>query len=158
MLTEWMAIRLDAQGQVRPPVLSLPDALQLAGLDAAARRDIPNDGIAPEAGEITRLQKALPAVLKAAETHLRPHKQQLDQHNRQRLHIELDKLRTLQGKHADQLELDFQGGIAQVNAARRQQEEAATQRLFDEYTQWARDTLNLDDRAQFTVVAAVLAQ
>ena len=158
MLTEWMAIRLDAQGQVRPPVLSLPDALQLAGLDAAARRDIPNDGIAPEAGEITRLQKALPAVLKAAETHLRPRKQQLDQHNRQRLHIELDKLRTLQGKHADQLELDFQGGIAQVNAARRQQEEAATQRLFDEYTQWARDTLNLDDRAQFTVVAAVLAQ
>ena len=158
MLSDWMAIRLNAQGQVQRPVLGLPEALQLAGLDAAAHRDIPNDGSAPEAGVIKRLEEALPAVLGAAQAHLRPHKQQLDQHNRTRLQAELDKLRTLQGKHAAQLELELQHGIEQVNAAKRQREEAATERLFDEYTQWARDTLNLDDRAQYTVVAAVLAQ
>jgi superfamily II DNA/RNA helicase, SNF2 family len=158
MLSDWMAIRLNALGQVQRPVLGLPEALQLAGLDAAACRDIPNDGRAPDAGVITRLQAALPAVLGAAQAHLRPHKQQLDQHNRTRLQAELDKLRTLQGKHAAQLELELQHGIEQVNAAKRQREEAATERLFDEYTQWARDTLNLDDRAQYTVVAAVLAQ
>ena len=158
MLSDWMAIRLNAQGQVQRPVLGLPEALRLAGLDAAARRDIPNDGSAPEAGFIKRLEEALPAVLGAAQAYLRPHKQQLDQHNRTRLQAELDKLRTLQGKHAAQLELELQHGIEQVNAAKRQREEAATERLFDEYTQWARDTLNLDDRAQYTVVAAVLAQ
>ena len=158
MLSDWMAIRLNAQGQVQRPVLGLPEALQLAGLDAAAHRDIPNDGSAPEAGVIKRLEEALPAVLGAAQAYLRPHKQQLDQHNRTRLQAELDKLRTLQGKHAAQLELELQHGIEQVNAAKRQREEAATERLFDEYTQWARDTLNLDDRAQYTVVAAVLAQ
>ena len=158
MLSDWMAIRLNAPGQVQRPVLGLPEALRLAGLDAAARRDIPNDGSAPEAGFIKRLEEALPAVLGAAQAHLRPHKQQLDQHNRTRLQAELDKLRTLQGKHAAQLELELQHGIEQVNAAKRQREEAATERLFDEYTQWARDTLNLDDRAQYTVVAAVLAQ
>ncbi|MDF9776709.1 hypothetical protein [Pseudomonas baetica] len=67
------------------------------------------------------------------------------------------KLKTLQLKHNVQLEIDFAKGIEQVIAAKRMQKESATADLFSNYQQWIRDTLQLDDRAQFTVVAALMA-
>jgi hypothetical protein len=70
--------------------------------------------------------------------------------------LELAKLKALQDKHLTQLELDFSRGIEQVNAARRRQRESDTVDLFKHYQQWIRDTLELDDRAQFTVVASIV--
>ena len=73
-----------------------------------------------------------------------------------RLERELAKLKTLQHKHYAQLELDFAKGIEQVNAARRKLRENDTADLFKNYQQWIKDTLELDDRAQLTVVAAIV--
>jgi hypothetical protein len=56
-----------------------------------------------------------------------------------------------------QLELDFAKGIEQVNAARRKQRENDTADLFKNYQQWIKDTLELDDRAQITIVAVLAA-
>lgn len=112
-----------------------------------------NDG---QPCDIGALQPALPAVIQAAQDRLKPIKQAFDTDCRQRLDRELDKLKALQDKHLKQLELDFSQGIEQVNAARRKQKESDTVDLFKNDRQWIRDTLELDDRAQFTVVAALM--
>ena len=44
-----------------------------------------------------------------------------------------------------------------MNAARRRQRENDTVDLFKNYQQWIKDTLELDDRAQLTIVAALAA-
>lgn len=155
MLAEWLGVQLDARGQVQA-VLSLPDTLHRTGLDGGQNPAPANDGHAPD----SRLwQHALPAAIRAAEAHLRPIKQAFDADCRQRLDRELAKLATLRDKHLAQMELELaQGGIEQVRAAQRQQRESATADLFGQYQQWVRDTLQLDDRAQFTVVAALAAR
>ena len=155
MLAEWLCVQLDARGHVQA-VLSLPDTLHRTGLDGSQNPAPANDGHSPD----SRLwQQALPAAIGAAEAHLRPIKQAFDADCRQRLDRELAKLATLRDKHLAQMELELaQGGIEQVRAAQRQQRENATADLFGQYQQWVRDTLQLDDRAQFTVVAALAAR
>lgn len=156
VLAEWMGVQLNAAGQVQG-VLSLEDALQrtgLAGNLGSGANICANDGNAPDARP---LQAALPAVIQAAQQHIRPLKQAFDTDCRARLDRELSKLKTLQDKHTAQLELDFAKGIEQVNAAKRKQKESDTAELFNNYQQWIRDTLQLDDRAQLTVVAALMA-
>ncbi|MBV4465791.1 DEAD/DEAH box helicase [Pseudomonas sp. SWRI79] len=152
VLAEWLGVQLNAAGQVQG-VLSLADTLQRTGLgnDQQARA---NDGQQPDS---RALQAALPAVIQAAERHIKPIKQTFDADCRQRLEQELAKLKTLQDKHLHQLALDFSQGIEQVMAAKRKQKESDTADLFNNYQQWIHDTLQLDDRAQFTVVAALMA-
>ncbi len=152
VLVEWLGVQLNAAGQVQG-VLSLSDTLQRTGLgnDQQARA---NDGQQPDS---RALQAALPTVIQAAERYIKPIKQAFDADSHQRLERELAKLKTLQDKHLQQLELDFSLGIEQVMAAKRKQKESDTVDLFNNYQQWIRDTLQLDDRAQFTVVAALMA-
>jgi hypothetical protein len=152
VLAEWMGVCLDRSGTVRQ-VLSLPESLQRTGLDGTHPLAPANDG---QPCDIGALQPGLPAVIQAAQDRLKPIKQAFDTDCRQRLDWELDKLKALQDKHLKQLELDFSQGIEQVNAARRKQKESDTVDLFKNYRQWVRDTLELDDRAQFTVVAALM--
>jgi hypothetical protein len=152
VLAEWLGVQLDAAGQVQS-VISLEEALHRTGLNSTAKAQA-NYGQAPDS---STLQSALPAVIQAAEKHIKPIKQAFDASCRQRLERELAKLKTLQLRHNVQLEIDFAKGIEQVIAAKRMQKESATADLFSNYQQWIRDTLQLDDRAQFTVVAALMA-
>jgi hypothetical protein len=150
MLTQWLGVHLGKDGQPKT-VLSLEEVMQRTGFGSSA---LANDGQAVPMGHI---QAALPAVVQMAERHLKPIKQAFDADCRARLGRELDKLKTLQHKHFAQLELDFAKGIEQVNAARRKQRENDTADLFKNYQQWIKDTLELDDRAQLTIVAALAA-
>lgn len=147
VLTQWMGVKLGPSGQPEG-VLDLEGLLRLTGLNAAPSA---NDG---KPIDSTVVQGALPAVLQVAELHLKPIKQAFDTDCRARLTLELAKLETLRDKHLQQLELDFSKGIEQVNAARRQRREADTADLFGHYRKWMQETLALDDRAQYTVVAA----
>jgi hypothetical protein len=152
VIAEWLGVQLDAAGQVQG-VLSLAETLQRTGLNSTAKAQA-NNGQAPNS---RALQSALPAVIHAAEKHIKTIKQAFDASCRERLERELAKLQTLQLKHNEQLEIDFAKGIEKVIAAKRKQKESATADLFSNYQQWIRDTLQLDDRAQFTVVAALMA-
>lgn len=150
MLNVWMGVHLNAAGAPLG-VLGLEDVLQRTGLSSP---HLANDG---QTFAVPHVQAALPAVIQTAERHLKPIKQDFDASCRARMQRELDKLETLQNKHTQQLELDFSSGLAQVNAAKRQQRENDTAELFGNYQRWVRDTLVLDDRAQFTIVAALVA-
>ncbi|MBU1357666.1 MAG: DEAD/DEAH box helicase [Gammaproteobacteria bacterium] len=150
MLTQWMGVHLNAAGQTQA-VLTLDEVMQRTGFGAAS---LANDG---QAIPLAHIQAALPAAVQTAERHLKPIKQAFDADCRARLGRELDKLKTLELKHFTQLELDFAKGIEQVNAARRKQLENDTADLFKNYQQWIKDTLELDDRAQITIVAVLAA-
>lgn len=150
MLNEWMGVHLNAAGEPQE-VLSFDTVLRRTGLSAGV---FANDS---QAFAVPQVQAALPAVVQLVEYHLKPIKQAFDADCRARLAHELAKLKTLQHKHIEQLELDFSKGLEQVNAARRQQRENDTTDLFNNYQQWVRDTLELDDRVQFTIVAALVS-
>ena len=149
MLTQWMGIKIGPNGQPEG-VLDIQTLLRQTGLNGTPPA---NDG-KPIDGQA--VQDALPAVLQVAERHLKPIKQAFDADCRARLTLELAKLEALRNKHRQQLELDFAKGLEQVNAARRRQREADTADLFDHYRKWVNETLELDDRAQYTVVAALM--
>lgn len=150
MLTEWLGISVKADGRIGA-VLSLAKVLESTALDAA---QLANDGRALPIGHI---QSALPNVIQMAERHLKPIKHAFDADCKQRRDIELSKLETLRDKHHAQLELDFAHGIEQVNAARKRKKEQATADLFSHYQDWIHQTLKLDDRAQYTIVAVLTA-
>jgi hypothetical protein len=152
MLTQWMGVHLvNADGQPQA-VLTLEEVMQRTGFGSSVawRTTV-------KAMPMAHIQAALPAVVQTAERHLKPIKQAFDADCRARLGRELDKLKTLEHKHFTQLELDFAKGIEQVNAARRKQRENDTADLFKNYQQWIKDTLELDDRAQLTIVAVLAA-
>jgi hypothetical protein len=149
MLTEWMGVHLNAAGQTQA-VLTLEESCSDRLWQRIAGQRWPSNPDGAHPG-------ALPAVVQTAERHLKPIKQAFDADCRARLGRELHKLKTLQDKHFTQLELDFSKGIEQVNAARRKQRENDTADLFKNYQQWIKDTLELDDRAQITIVAVLAA-
>jgi len=150
MLAQWIGVHLGSTGQPQA-VLSLEAVLQRTGFGTAA---MANDG---QPLPVAHIQTALPSVVQTAERHLKPLKEAFDADCRARMGRELQKLKTLELKHFAQLELDFAKGIEQVNAARRKQRESDTADLFKNVQQWVKDTLELDDRGQISVVAVLAA-
>ena len=157
LLTRWMGITVDADGRVAPNILILEETLVQTGLlrnqeDGQHAADLANDGRVPDA---SLWQQALPEVIQTAKRHLQPIKQKVDEENQTRIQQELAKLAELKEKHQNQLELDLKGGLEQVRQSRRQRRDAEIQDLFQSYQTWVRETLELDDTPQFTVVAAL---
>ena len=157
LLTRWMGILVDAGGKVAPDILTLEKTLVRTGLlrnleGGQHAADLANDGRLPDA---SLWQQALPEVIQTAKRHLQPIKQEVDEENQTRIRQELAKLAELKEKHQNQLELDLKGGLEQVRQSRRQRRDAEIQDLFQSYQTWVRETLELDDTPQFTVVAAL---
>jgi hypothetical protein len=150
MLTECLGVRVAANGQPQA-VLALADVLTLTALGEG---QLANDGRTLHTGHI---QAALPAVIELTGNHLKPIKQAFDADCKQRLASELDKLKALQGRHGEQLEIEFAKGIGHIVAARKRQKAEATADLFSQYQDWVRQTLELDDRPQYTIVAVLTA-
>ena len=157
LLTRWMGITVDADGKVAPDILTLEHTLKQTGVlrnleGGQHAADLANDGRMPDA---SLWQQALPEVIQTAKRHLQPIKQKVDEENQTRIQQELAKLTALKEKHQNQLELDLKGGLEQVRQSRRQRRDAEIQDLFQSYQTWVRETLELDDTSQFTVVAAL---
>ena len=157
LLTRWMGILVDAGGKVAPDILSLTETLVQTGLlrnleGGQHAADLANDGRMPDA---SLWQQALPEVIQTAKRHLQPIKRKVDEENQTRIQQELAKLAELKEKHRNQLELDLKGGLEQVRQSRRQRRDTEIQDLFQSYQTWVRETLELDDTPQFTVVAAL---
>jgi len=113
-----------------------------------------NDGV-PIA--VPEWKRRLASALDEAAKVLREKKRAFDAAHGARLSSELDPLRTLRQRHLAQIESDFAqtpGGLAQSHRMKRA---ADTDDLFAQYQEWAGQTLKLDERAQFTVLALLVA-
>ncbi|MDS4014172.1 MAG: DEAD/DEAH box helicase [Candidatus Accumulibacter sp.] len=150
VLAEWLGVHLDADGAAIA-TLSLDDVLARTGL---GRSELINDGV-PIA--VPEWQRCLAPALDEAAKVLREKKRAFDAAHGARLSSELDRLRTLRQRHLAQIEFDFAqtpGGLAQSHRMKRA---AHTDDLFAQYQEWAGQTLKLDERAQFTVLALLVA-
>lgn len=147
MLTEWLGVKVNAQGQVGE-VSRFSEVMQRTGLQHDL---VANDG---RVLNVAHVQAALPEVIKAAQSYIRPIKAESDAAARQRVSLELDKLKQLQGKHMQQLQLDFDPAHA---TQRQKQKNREIVDLFAQYKNWVHETLELDDRAQMTVVTVLTA-
>lgn len=150
VLAEWLGVRVDSEGRPQA-TLTLPETLELTGLGQA---ELVNDGKPLAAQELARL---LEPALAEAERVLRAKKQTFDACFGLSLKQELERLRALRDRHAAQIELDFAQTPDALAQGRKKRREAETDDLFEQYRQWARQTLELDDRAQFTVLALLVA-
>lgn len=145
MLTEWLGIKVNAQGQVEA-VSTLDEVMQRTGL----QQDQPNNG---RELPVAHIQAALPQVIAAAQAHLKPIKAKLDATAQLRVDFELSKLGDLKVKHIQQLQLDFTDPAQATQ--RQKQKSSEVVDLFTQYQNWIYETLKLDDRAQITVVTVL---
>lgn len=147
MLTEWLGIKVSAQGQVEA-VATLDEVMQRTGLQQVQ----PNNG---RELPIAHIQAALPQVIAAAQAHLKPIKAKLDTTAQHRVDFELSKLGGLKEKYIQQLQLDFTDPSQATQ--RQKQKSSEVVDLFTQYQNWIYETLKLDDRAQITVVTVLTA-
>lgn len=147
MLTEWLGIKVSAQGQVEA-VATLDEVMQRTGLQQVQ----PNNG---RELPIAHIQAALPQVIAAAQAHLKPIKAKLDTTAQHRVDFELSKLGGLKQKYIQQLQLDFTDPSQATQ--RQKQKSSEVVDLFTQYQNWIYETLKLDDRAQITVVTVLTA-
>lgn len=150
VLAEWLGVHLDAQGV---PLSTLPLAEVMARTGLGSGKLI-NDGSPIAVPDWKR--RLAPALDEAAKV-LREKKRAFDASHGEKLKTELDRLRKLRDRHIAQLELDFAQTPDALAQSRRKKREADTDDLFAQYQEWARQTLELDDRAQFTVLALLVA-
>lgn len=147
MLTEWLGVTVSAQGHIGA-VSRFSEVMQRTNLQHEL---VANDG---RALKVDHIQAALPDVIKAAQSYIRPIKAEFDTVAKERVKDELDKLKQLQDKHMQQLQLDFDPAQATL---RQQQQTNKINDLFGQYKNWVHETLELDDRAQMTVVTVLIA-
>lgn len=150
VLAEWMGVHLDARGAA-VATLPLADVMARTGLGGG---ELINDG---EAIAIPEWKHRLVPALDAAAKLLREKKRAFDAAHGEKLKSELDRLRKLRERHIAQLELDFAQTPDALAQGRKKKRETDTDDLFAQYQEWARQTLELDDRAQFTVLALLVA-
>jgi superfamily II DNA or RNA helicase len=152
MLNEWFAVRVDSADVVKG-VLSLDELADATGF---GRESLPNSGAAFDSTALG--QRLAPALELAAKRMAEAHKA----HSaimKPRVDQELARLETLREAHLLQLELVFREGDDAASTMRRNkrvQEALSTEKLFQDYRDWVRKTLELDARAQLTVAAAFI--
>lgn len=150
VLAEWMGVRLTVANGLAVSTHSLAEVMALTGLHSG---ELINDGAPLAASSLERL--LAPALDEAARV-VKERKREFDTCHGQSLKKELDRLQELRSRHAAQLEIDFAQTPDALAQSRKRKREADTDDLFAQYQQWARQTLELDDRAQFTVVAVLV--
>lgn len=150
MLNDWFAVRVDDANKVQG-TLSLEAVVQATGLgrEAFANAGKPFDA--------TELKKRLKPALELAGKHMAERQKQFAAGIKPRVATELAKLDALRGEHLQQLELTFKADLA-MQQKKKQAQQQETEKLFDEYKGWVRNTFDLDERAQLTVAAVLIGQ
>ena len=107
---------------------------------------------------VAQLNKRLPQAIAAIQKQMHNVREQFEQENRPKLDAQLEKLKILEGKHFEQLDLFMQNNeqIAGLKDKKEQEEKHAIRSRFDEYRQWIHDTMNTEDKPYIQVVAAMI--
>ena len=81
-----------------------------------------------------------------------------EQENWPKLNAQLEKLKTLEHKHFEQLELFLETSeqLAIIKEKRYKEEKEAIRSRFEEYRQWIQETMNTEDQPYIQIVAAIV--
>ncbi|POZ50727.1 DEAD/DEAH box helicase [Methylovulum psychrotolerans] len=131
---------------------ALEEVLKRIGLS----QGLPNSG---EASSVfNQLAAQLPEVVKQTKQQMTLYRKAFEQENRPKLDAQLEKLKILENKHVEQLDLSVQTSeqLAAIKDKRYQEEKAAIRSRFEEYRQWIQETMNTEDHPYIQIVAAIV--
>ncbi len=129
---------------------TLEDVLSRTGLS----QGLPNSGEAPKV--LAQLKTQLPEVVKQTKQQMTVYRKAFEQENRPKLNAQLEKLKTLENKHFEQLDLFIETQLTTVKEKRYQEESKAIRSRFEEYRQWIQETMNTEDQPYIQIVAAIV--
>lgn len=144
----WLGIRF-INGQFNS-IDALEDVLNRTGLT----QGLPNSGKASTT--LSQLKGQLPEVVKQAKQQMTVYRKAFEQENRPKLNAQLEKLKTLENKHFEQLDIFIETQLATVKEKRYQEESKAIRSRFEEYRQWIQETMNTEDQPYIQVIAAIV--
>jgi superfamily II DNA or RNA helicase len=153
VLNDWFAVRIGLDGQVKDHL----DLTTLKTQTGFGQVDLPNAAVPFDA---TRLQLVLRPALDHARQVMDRQYRAFNSEAGARAQQELARLDRLREQHQQQLNLTFREGedaLAHLRVARREAEAREINERFQALRKWVSDTLELDARAQLSVVAVFLA-
>ncbi|MEI6069081.1 MAG: hypothetical protein WCP96_17220 [Methylococcaceae bacterium] len=92
----------------------------------------------------------LPQVVKQTQQQMTVYRKAFEQENRPKLDAQLEKLKILEHKHVEQLDLFIE------NSEQYQKESKAIRSRFEEYRQWIQETMNTEDHPYIQIIAAIV--
>lgn len=161
MQSSWLGVQIDQAGK-QVQVLDGFDKVQdKVGLAPDQASQLTNDGDAQAmASRLACWQPYVRVAIQEAQNYLQAVNQHRDEACHNQLQQELERLQKLKQQYEQQIALQFGEASAQPRQLRQRQHEESHREanaLFDQYTQWATDTLKLDRQSQLTLVAVLIA-
>ena len=95
-------------------------------------------------------------MVKQTKQQMTVYRKAFEQENRPKLNAQLEKLKTLEHKHIEQLDIFIETQLATVKEKRYQEESTVIRSRFEEYRQWIQETMNTEDQPYIQIVAAIV--
>lgn len=161
MQSSWLGVQINQAGE-QVQVLDGFDKVQdKAGLAPDQASRLANDGDAQAmASRLACWQPHVRVAIQQAQNYLEAVNQHRDKACHNQLQQELERLKKLKQQYEQQIALQFGETSTQPRQLRQRQHEESHREanaLFDQYTKWAKDTLELDEQSQLTLVAVLIA-
>ena len=142
LIQRWLGIRF-INGQFNS-IDDLESVLNRTGLT----QGLPNSG--ETSATLHQLKVQLPQVVKQTQQQMTVYRKAFEQENRPKLDAQLEKLKTLENKHVEQLDIFVE------NSEQYQKESKAIRSRFEEYRQWIQETMNTEDHPYIQIIAAIV--
>ena len=148
LIQRWLGIRF-INGKFNS-IDDLESVLNRTGLT----QGLPNSGETSNA--LNQIKAQLPEVVKQTKQQMTVYRKAFEQENRPKLNAQLEKLKALEHKHFEQLDIFIETQLATVKEKRYQEESTAIRSRFEEYRQWIQETMNTEDHPYIQIVAAIV--
>ncbi len=124
--------------------------------DYRLTQGLPNSGETSNA--LNQIKAQLPEVVKQTKQQMTVYRKAFEQENRPKLNAQLEKLKALEHKHFEQLDifLETSEQLAIIKEKRYKEEKEAIRSRFEEYRQWIQETMNTEDQPYIQIVAAIV--
>ena len=120
------------------------------------KQRLPNTGDTSES--LIQLKRQLPEVVKQTQRQMTIYRKAFEQENRPKLDAQLNKLKMLEDKQVQQLDLFLENSaqLTVLKDKRYKEESLAIRSRFEEYRQWIQETMNTEDQPYIQIIAAIV--
>ena len=149
MVNDWVGVHF--WKDLGPETLSLEDVLDETKL---SRQRIPNP--APTL-DLDALQDLVPLAVEAARNWMDARRDETNERLNQKLNETLQALEELQAEHERQLERKYADSDrpASIIEPKKKKERREIERIFDDFFEWAENTMTIEERAYIQVIAVL---
>ena len=150
LIQRWLGIRF-----INGVFVGIEDFESVLNRTGLSQR-LPNSGETSDS--LQQLKRQLPEVVKQAQQQMTVYRKAFEQENRPKLDAQLVKLKTLEDKQVQQLDLFLENSaqLAVLKDKRYKEETQAIRSRFEEYRQWIQETMNTEGHPYIQIIAAIV--